>query len=162
MRKLRTTDRTRQKQLIQTLTVMQSLQGQVTTLQGQVTALQGQVTALQGQQGPARGLAQPELQKTENVKPCRDLGCCGLEHPSLALRRPEQAPTPPRLDYVPGPEHANERLLLSDHPDAEEAHPLLSHLTMSWSPILERIRRRMNDEDPAEDPINKEDDGDDE
>ncbi|GJR25627.1 hypothetical protein Tco_1101859 [Tanacetum coccineum] len=35
--------------------------GQVTTLQGQVTALQGQVTALQGQQGPAGGLAQPEL-----------------------------------------------------------------------------------------------------
>ncbi|GJS42755.1 hypothetical protein Tco_0567798 [Tanacetum coccineum] len=30
-------------------------------LQGQVMALQGQVTALQGQQGPARGLAQPEL-----------------------------------------------------------------------------------------------------
>ncbi|GKD72260.1 hypothetical protein Tco_1330542 [Tanacetum coccineum] len=39
MRELRTTDCTRQQQLIQTLTVMQSLQGQVTTLQGQVTAL---------------------------------------------------------------------------------------------------------------------------
>ncbi|GJS98632.1 putative reverse transcriptase domain-containing protein [Tanacetum coccineum] len=37
MRELRTTDHTRQQQLIQTLTVMQSLQGQVTTLQGQVT-----------------------------------------------------------------------------------------------------------------------------
>ncbi|GKF51649.1 hypothetical protein Tco_0148116, partial [Tanacetum coccineum] len=49
MRELRTTDRTQQQQLIQTLTVMQSLQGHVTTLQGQVTALQGQVTALQGQ-----------------------------------------------------------------------------------------------------------------
>ncbi|GJV47677.1 hypothetical protein Tco_1437889 [Tanacetum coccineum] len=61
MRELRTADRTRQQQLIQTLTVMQSLQGQVTTLQGQVTALQGQVTALQGQQGPAGGPAQPEL-----------------------------------------------------------------------------------------------------
>ncbi|GKB38680.1 hypothetical protein Tco_0883622 [Tanacetum coccineum] len=55
------TDRTRQQQLIQTLTVIQSLQGLVTTLQGQVTALQGQVTALQGHQGPARGPAQPEL-----------------------------------------------------------------------------------------------------
>ncbi|GJZ32657.1 putative reverse transcriptase domain-containing protein [Tanacetum coccineum] len=54
MRELRTADRTRQQQLIQTLTVMQSLQGQVTTLQGQVTALQGQ-------QGPAGGPAQPEL-----------------------------------------------------------------------------------------------------
>ncbi|GJR42682.1 hypothetical protein Tco_1310785 [Tanacetum coccineum] len=61
MRELRTADHTRQQQLIQTLTVMQSLQGQVTTLQGQVTALQGQVTALQGQQGPAGGPAQPEL-----------------------------------------------------------------------------------------------------
>ncbi|GJS30620.1 hypothetical protein Tco_0491240 [Tanacetum coccineum] len=82
MRELRTTDRTRQQQLIQTLTVMQSLQrevtpllgqvttlqgqvtalqGQVVALQGQVTALQGQVTILQGQQGPAGGPAQPEL-----------------------------------------------------------------------------------------------------
>ncbi|GJW25054.1 hypothetical protein Tco_0038865 [Tanacetum coccineum] len=61
MRELRTADHTRQQQLIQTLTVMQSLQGQVTTLQGQVTALQGQVTALQGQQGPVGGPAQPEL-----------------------------------------------------------------------------------------------------
>ncbi|GKF65036.1 hypothetical protein Tco_0188484, partial [Tanacetum coccineum] len=48
MRELRTADHTRQQQLIQTLTVMQSLQGQVTTLLGQVTTLQGQVTALQG------------------------------------------------------------------------------------------------------------------
>ncbi|GJY88341.1 hypothetical protein Tco_0502969 [Tanacetum coccineum] len=61
MRELRTADRTRQQQLIQTLTVMQSLQGHVTTLQGQVTALQGQVTALQGQQGPVGGPTQPEL-----------------------------------------------------------------------------------------------------
>ncbi|GJU39924.1 hypothetical protein Tco_1192881 [Tanacetum coccineum] len=61
MRELRTADHTRQQQLIQTLTVMQSLQGQVTILQGQVTALQGQVTALQGQQGPAGGPTQPEL-----------------------------------------------------------------------------------------------------
>ncbi|GKF21083.1 hypothetical protein Tco_0069721 [Tanacetum coccineum] len=61
MRELRTADHTRQQQLIQTLTVMQSLQGQVTTLQGQMTTLQGQVTALQGQQGPVRGLAQPDL-----------------------------------------------------------------------------------------------------
>ncbi|GJW51172.1 hypothetical protein Tco_0092523 [Tanacetum coccineum] len=42
MKELRTVDRTRQQQLIQTLTVMQSLQGQ-------------------GQQGPAGGPAQPEL-----------------------------------------------------------------------------------------------------
>ncbi|GKF24767.1 hypothetical protein Tco_0077089, partial [Tanacetum coccineum] len=41
MRELRITDHTRQQQLIQTLTVMQSLQGHVTILQGQVTALQG-------------------------------------------------------------------------------------------------------------------------
>ncbi|GKB53249.1 hypothetical protein Tco_0904002, partial [Tanacetum coccineum] len=58
---LRTGDLTRQQQLIQTLTVMQSLQGQVTTLQGQVTILQGQVTTLQGQQRPVGGPAQPEL-----------------------------------------------------------------------------------------------------
>ncbi|GJZ79262.1 hypothetical protein Tco_0644099 [Tanacetum coccineum] len=49
MTKLRTADRTRQQQLIQTLIVMQSLQRQVTPLLGQ------------GQQGPAGGPAQPEL-----------------------------------------------------------------------------------------------------
>ncbi|GJX87648.1 hypothetical protein Tco_0339662, partial [Tanacetum coccineum] len=49
---LQTFDRTRQEQLVQTLTLMQSLQGQVTTLQGQVTTLQGQ-------QGPFGGPAQP-------------------------------------------------------------------------------------------------------
>ncbi|GKB15828.1 hypothetical protein Tco_0849751 [Tanacetum coccineum] len=75
MRELRAADRTRQQQIIQTLTVVQTLQremvplqglvatlqGQVTDLQGQVMTLQGQVTTLQGQQGPAGGLAQPEL-----------------------------------------------------------------------------------------------------
>ncbi|GJY24149.1 hypothetical protein Tco_0397807 [Tanacetum coccineum] len=49
---LQTFDRTRQEHLVQTLTLMQSLQGQVTTLQGQVTTLQGQ-------QGPFGGPAQP-------------------------------------------------------------------------------------------------------
>ncbi|GJW17976.1 hypothetical protein Tco_0025412 [Tanacetum coccineum] len=57
MRELKTADHTRQQQLIQTLTVMQSLLGQVTTLQRQVTTLQGHVTALQGQQGPTKGPA---------------------------------------------------------------------------------------------------------
>ncbi|GKE38425.1 hypothetical protein Tco_1461830 [Tanacetum coccineum] len=57
MRELRTTDHTQHQQLIQTLTVMQSLQGHVTTLQGHVTALQGYVTVLQGQHGPAGGPA---------------------------------------------------------------------------------------------------------
>ncbi|GKB64242.1 hypothetical protein Tco_0920428 [Tanacetum coccineum] len=49
---LQTFDRTRQEHLVQTLTLMQLLQGQVTTLQGQVTALQGH-------QGPSGGPAQP-------------------------------------------------------------------------------------------------------
>ncbi|GJV39354.1 hypothetical protein Tco_1417794 [Tanacetum coccineum] len=75
MRELRAADRTRQQQIIQTLTAVQTLQretiplqglvttlqGQVTALQGQVMTLQGQVTVLQGQQGPAGGPAQPEL-----------------------------------------------------------------------------------------------------
>ncbi|GJS84645.1 hypothetical protein Tco_0751186 [Tanacetum coccineum] len=49
MRELRIVDHTRQQQLIQTLTVMQSLQREVTPLLGQ------------GQQGPVGGSAQPEL-----------------------------------------------------------------------------------------------------
>ncbi|GJY14136.1 hypothetical protein Tco_0383445 [Tanacetum coccineum] len=49
MRELRTADHTRQQQLIQTLTVMQSLQGQ-------------------GQQGPAGGPAQPELPEEAGSK----------------------------------------------------------------------------------------------
>ncbi|GJY25050.1 reverse transcriptase domain-containing protein, partial [Tanacetum coccineum] len=48
MRELRATDHTRQQQIIQTLTVMQTLQREMTPLQGLVTTLQGQVTALQG------------------------------------------------------------------------------------------------------------------
>ncbi|GJZ28644.1 putative reverse transcriptase domain-containing protein [Tanacetum coccineum] len=75
MRELRAVDRARHQQIIQTLTVMQTLQremiplqglvtimqGHVIALQGQVMALQGQVTASQGQQGPAGGPAQLEL-----------------------------------------------------------------------------------------------------
>ncbi|GKE68349.1 hypothetical protein Tco_1526421, partial [Tanacetum coccineum] len=56
MRELRAADRTRQQQIIQTLTVMQTLQREMIPLQGLVTTLQGQ-----GQQGPAGGPAQPEL-----------------------------------------------------------------------------------------------------
>ncbi|GJW00194.1 putative reverse transcriptase domain-containing protein [Tanacetum coccineum] len=61
MRELRAADRARQQQIIQRLTVMQTLQREMILLQGLVTTLQGQVTALQGQQGPAGGPAQPEL-----------------------------------------------------------------------------------------------------
>ncbi|GJW97807.1 hypothetical protein Tco_0179615 [Tanacetum coccineum] len=49
MRELRAADRARQQQIIQTLTVMQTLQREMIPLQGLVTTLQGQVTALQGQ-----------------------------------------------------------------------------------------------------------------
>ncbi|GJU42412.1 hypothetical protein Tco_1195369 [Tanacetum coccineum] len=52
IRALQIADRTRQEQLMQTLTLIRSLQRQVTTLQGHVTALQGQ-------QGPSGGPAQP-------------------------------------------------------------------------------------------------------
>ncbi|GKF60755.1 hypothetical protein Tco_0177541, partial [Tanacetum coccineum] len=61
MRELRTADRTRQQQLIHTLTVMQSLQGHMTTLQGHMTALHGYVTALQGHHRPAEGPKQPDF-----------------------------------------------------------------------------------------------------
>nr|GEW77189.1 hypothetical protein [Tanacetum cinerariifolium] len=53
---LRTADHTRQQQLIQTLTVMQSLYRQVTPLQRQ------------GQQGPAGGPTQPELPEEAGVE----------------------------------------------------------------------------------------------
>ncbi|GJX43529.1 hypothetical protein Tco_0260205 [Tanacetum coccineum] len=49
IRKLRAVDRRRQAQLVETLTLMRTLQTQV--------------TALQSQQGPASGLAQPEIPK---------------------------------------------------------------------------------------------------
>ncbi|GJR08309.1 hypothetical protein Tco_0790961 [Tanacetum coccineum] len=75
MRELRAADRTRQQQIIQTLTAVQTLQRRTIhsrdyhptlqehgqALQGQVMTLQGQVTALQGQQGPTGGPALPEL-----------------------------------------------------------------------------------------------------
>ncbi|GKE67501.1 hypothetical protein Tco_1521662, partial [Tanacetum coccineum] len=56
MRELRAADRTPQQQIIQTLTVMQTLQREMILLQGLVTILKGQ-----GQQGPAGGPTQPEL-----------------------------------------------------------------------------------------------------
>ncbi|GKB07729.1 hypothetical protein Tco_0836013 [Tanacetum coccineum] len=49
MRELRAADRARQQHIIQTLTVMHTLQREIIPLQGLVTTLQGQVTALQGQ-----------------------------------------------------------------------------------------------------------------
>ncbi|GKG48040.1 hypothetical protein Tco_0509925, partial [Tanacetum coccineum] len=55
-------DHRRQAQLVQTLTLMQ-------TLQGQVTALQRQVTTLQGQQGPARGPTQPDTPEEAGSSP---------------------------------------------------------------------------------------------
>ncbi|GKC89942.1 hypothetical protein Tco_1150591, partial [Tanacetum coccineum] len=45
IRELRVADRTRQHQIIQTLTVMQTLQREMTPLQGLVTTLQGQKMA---------------------------------------------------------------------------------------------------------------------
>ncbi|GKB03044.1 hypothetical protein Tco_0831133 [Tanacetum coccineum] len=53
MRELRAADRARQQQIIQTLTVMQTLQREMIPLQRLVTTLQGQ--------GPVGGPAQPEL-----------------------------------------------------------------------------------------------------
>ncbi|GKA74740.1 hypothetical protein Tco_0781042 [Tanacetum coccineum] len=50
MRELRAVDRTRQQQLIQTLTAMQTLQRETIPLQGLVTTLKGLVAALQGQE----------------------------------------------------------------------------------------------------------------
>nr|GEW97334.1 DNA-binding protein HEXBP-like [Tanacetum cinerariifolium] len=69
-RGLRIADRTRQQQLIQTLTVMQSLQRQVTPLQGQ------------GQQGPAGGPTQPELLE-EAVKNQVKFATCTLHSVTL-------------------------------------------------------------------------------
>nr|GEX56338.1 putative reverse transcriptase domain-containing protein [Tanacetum cinerariifolium] len=66
---LRTADRTRHQQLIHTLTVIRSLQRQVTPLQGQVTTLQGQMTALHGQKkmAPKRTTRSTADQETTNT-----------------------------------------------------------------------------------------------
>ncbi|GJX24002.1 hypothetical protein Tco_0228447 [Tanacetum coccineum] len=63
MRESRTADRTQQQQLIQTLTVMQSLQGQVTTLHGQVTALQGQLPHYRDSKDPKEVLHSQSYQR---------------------------------------------------------------------------------------------------
>ncbi|GJR37470.1 hypothetical protein Tco_1213154 [Tanacetum coccineum] len=54
---------------------------------------------------------------------------------------PEQAPPSP--DYVPGQSMLMMRFLLRISHMLRMPHPLLSHLTMSWSPILRRTQRRM-------------------
>ncbi|GKA76216.1 putative reverse transcriptase domain-containing protein [Tanacetum coccineum] len=72
MRELRATDRTRQQQIIQTLTAVQTLQRETIPLQGLVTTLQAQ--------GPAGGPAQPGLPE-DTRQQLLDLGLClGASH----------------------------------------------------------------------------------
>nr|GEW32320.1 hypothetical protein [Tanacetum cinerariifolium] len=78
IRGLRTADRTRQQQLIQTLT-------------GQVIALQGQVTALQGQQGPAGGPRQPELLEEAACDALRSTNGDDSHNSGMGVRRTKRA-----------------------------------------------------------------------
>nr|GFB61462.1 hypothetical protein [Tanacetum cinerariifolium] len=101
------------------------------------TALQGQVTALQGQ-------------VTAPLRP--NLGVLQIGIKSL--------------DYVPGPEHADDEIVAEDQPYAEDASPIAQSPEYVLESNFKAHLEDDDDEDPEEDPVDYladgGDDGDDE
>ncbi|GJW86680.1 hypothetical protein Tco_0162020 [Tanacetum coccineum] len=79
---------------------------------------------------------------------------------------PEDPYAPPSLDYVPGPEHANDEIVAEDQPYAEDASPIAQSPDYVPESDPEANSEEDDDEDPEEDPIDYPadggDDGDDE
>ncbi|GJS62118.1 hypothetical protein Tco_0656902 [Tanacetum coccineum] len=77
---------------------------------------------------------------------------------------PEQAPL--SLDYVPGPEHADDEIVAEDQPYAKDASPTAQSPDYVPETDHEADPEEDDDEDPEEDPIDYPadggDDGDDE
>ncbi|GKF98016.1 hypothetical protein Tco_0293837, partial [Tanacetum coccineum] len=114
---------------------------------------------------------------TEVSSPFEDLSDIGspraddheyLELPYMpedpCLEEPVQAPLSP--DYVPGPEHADDEIVVEDQPYAEDASPTTQSPDYVPETDPEADPEEDDDEDPEEDPINYPanggDDGDDE
>nr|GFD43872.1 hypothetical protein [Tanacetum cinerariifolium] len=79
-------------------------------------------------------------------------------------KEPEQAP--PLPDYVPGPEHDDDEIVVEDQPYAEDASPTAQSPEYVTESDLEAHPKEDDDEDPEEDPVDYPvdggDDGDDE
>nr|GFC75786.1 hypothetical protein [Tanacetum cinerariifolium] len=77
---------------------------------------------------------------------------------------PEQAP--PSLDYVPGPEHADDEIVVEDQPYVEDASPTAQSPEYVPESNVEVHPEDDDDEDLEEDPVDYPadggDDGDDE
>nr|GFA67490.1 hypothetical protein [Tanacetum cinerariifolium] len=73
---------------------------------------------------------------------------------------------PPSLDYVPGPEHADDEIVAEDQPYAEYASPIAQSPEYVLESDFEMHPEDDDDEDPKEDhvyyPADGGDDGDDE
>ncbi|GJV01503.1 hypothetical protein Tco_1335072 [Tanacetum coccineum] len=75
-------------------------------------------------------------------------------------------PAPPSPDYVPGPEHANDKIVAEDQSYAEDASPTAQSPDYVLESDPEADPEEDDDEDPEEDPVDypvdRGDDGDDE
>nr|GFD44691.1 hypothetical protein [Tanacetum cinerariifolium] len=73
---------------------------------------------------------------------------------------------PPSPDYIPGLEHANDKIIAEDQPYAEDASPIAQSPEYVPEFDFEAHPKDDDDEDPEEDPVdypaNEGDDGDDE
>nr|GFC32207.1 hypothetical protein [Tanacetum cinerariifolium] len=90
------------------------------------------------------------------------------DHEHLELPGIKEDPyveAPPSPDYVPGPEHADDEIVLEDQPYAEDASPIAQSPEYVPESDLEAHPEDDDDEDPEEDPVdysaNGGDDGDD-
>ncbi|GKG48413.1 hypothetical protein Tco_0510298, partial [Tanacetum coccineum] len=78
----------------------------------------------------------------------------------MALRSQEQAPPSP--DYVPGPEHTDDEIVVEDQPGVEDTSPTAQSPDYVSESDPEADQEEDDDEDPEEDPVDGGDDGDDE
>ncbi|GJW96422.1 putative reverse transcriptase domain-containing protein [Tanacetum coccineum] len=95
-----------------------------------------------------------------------DIGSPGVisRYTQSLCYEPEQAPPSP--DYVPGPEHADDEIVVEDQPYAEDASPTAQSPDYVPESDPEADPEEDDDEDPEEDPVDYPadggDDGDDE
>ncbi|GJT54046.1 hypothetical protein Tco_0989100 [Tanacetum coccineum] len=69
------------------------------------------------------------------------------------LGMPEDPYAPPSPDYVPGPEHTDDKIVAEDQPDAEDASPIAHSPDYVLESDPEADPEEDDDEDPEEDPV---------
>ncbi|GJS84647.1 hypothetical protein Tco_0751188 [Tanacetum coccineum] len=179
MRELRTTNHTRHHQLIQTLTVMQSLQREVIILGQQYSVMsdldESGVTYMEVSI-PFKDLSDIGSLRADDHEYLELLGMPEDPYVEAALQAPpfldyvpgpeEPEQAPPLPDYVSGLEHADDEIVAEDHPDVEDASPTAQSPDYVQESDPEADPEEDDDKDPEEDPVDYPadggDDGDDE